>query len=201
MVQPALQQHFLAQMDKDFPITNMLSKIINSNNVKVRYCCLRNVRQTIPNHNKLPLETKTKETRNDNELCNYWQKETCPLEGKCLQVRRLQSNSNRNRNYTQGTYIEFTDKEFKTRYNLHISSFKLEHKKSNTTLSENNYLEPEEQESRVHYRMEKSETTEALRTKQKEKKSSETNRETDAKQKKGYFSGSVYIKSVSCSSA
>ena len=34
-------------------------------------------------------------------------------------------------------YIGLTEKEFKKKFNLHRSSFKLEHKKTSTTLSEN----------------------------------------------------------------
>ena len=36
----------------------------------------------------------------------------------------------------QDTYMEITENEFKTRYNQHTSSFRLNHKKSATTLSE-----------------------------------------------------------------
>ena len=36
----------------------------------------------------------------------------------------------------QETYIGLTENEFKTRFNLHKSSFKLEHKRTSTTLSE-----------------------------------------------------------------
>ena len=38
--------------------------------------------------------------------------------------------------YNQETYIGLTDNEFKTRFNLHKSSFKLEHKRPSTTLSD-----------------------------------------------------------------
>ena len=79
----SVAKHFLALIDKNFPKTNKLSKIINRNNVKISYSCLPNVRQTISNHNKLPLEIKTTETTNENKLCNCREKETCPLKGKC----------------------------------------------------------------------------------------------------------------------
>ena len=36
----------------------------------------------------------------------------------------------------QETYIGLTENEFKTRFNLHKSSFKLEHKRTTTTLSD-----------------------------------------------------------------
>ena len=39
--------------------------------------------------------------------------------------------------HNKETYIGLTENTFKTRYNLHKSSLKLEHKKSATGLSEN----------------------------------------------------------------
>ena len=84
-----------------------------------------------------------KESTQDSKLCNYWQKNSCPLDGKCLTkcvvykatVREKTSNN-------QETYIGLTENvgltenELKTRFNLHKSSFKLEHKRTSTTLSE-----------------------------------------------------------------
>ena len=91
---------------------------------------LPNVRQTISNHNKQLLETKTKETTTENKFCNCRQKETCPLKGKCstkcvvykATVTEIETNR-------QETYIGLTDNEFKTRFSLHKSSFKLEQKR------------------------------------------------------------------------
>ena len=50
---------------------------------------------------------------------------------KCVLYKATVTKIGTNR---QETYIGLTDNKFKTRYNLHKSSFKLEHKKSNTTL-------------------------------------------------------------------
>ena len=64
-------------------------------------------------------------------------KNSCPLDGKCLtkcvvyKATVTETTSN-----DQETYIGLTENEFKTRFNLHKSSFKLELKRTSTTLSE-----------------------------------------------------------------
>ena len=66
------------------------------------------------------------------KMCNCTNREECPLDGKCLTecivykvtVTQTESNSN-----NKETYIGLTENTFKTRYNLHKSSFKLKHKK------------------------------------------------------------------------
>ena len=52
------------------------------------------------------------------------------------QMCRLQSNGHRTNSNKQETYKGLTENEFKTRFNLHKSSFKLEHKRTTTTLSD-----------------------------------------------------------------
>ena len=80
------------------------------------------------------------ELKNQLKIANYetvGKKISCPLDGKCLTkcvvynatVTETTSNN-------QETYIGLTENEFKTRLNLHKSSFKLEHKRTSTTLSE-----------------------------------------------------------------
>ena len=62
---------------------------------------------------------------------------SCPLEGKCLtrcvvyKARVTETTSN-----NQETYVGPTVNEFKTRCKLHNLSFKLEHKRTSTTLSD-----------------------------------------------------------------
>ena len=78
-----------------------------------------------------------KESTQDSKLCNYRQKSSCSLDGKCLTkyvvykatVTETISNN-------QETYIGLTENEIKTRLNLHKSSFKLEQKRTSTTLSD-----------------------------------------------------------------
>ena len=78
-----------------------------------------------------------KESTQDSKLCNCWQKNSCPLDGKCLtkcvvfKATVTETTSN-----NQETYIGLTENECKTRFNLHKSSFKLEHRRTSTTLSD-----------------------------------------------------------------
>ena len=72
---------------------------------------------------------------NDNKLCNSRQTKTCLPAEKCLTVvyKATITESGTNR---QETSIGLTEKWCKTRLNLHKSFCQLEHKKSNTSLSE-----------------------------------------------------------------
>ena len=102
------------------------------------YSCLPNVKQTISNNNHRLLQLhRMKESTQDSKLCNCRQKSSCPLDGKCLtkcvvyKATVTETTSN-----NQETYIGLTENEFKTRFNLHKSSFKLENKRTSTTLSD-----------------------------------------------------------------
>ena len=78
------------------------------------------------------------ESIQDSKLCNCRQnKHSCPLDGKCLKhcvayIATVTETTSNN----QETYIGLTENEFKTRFNLHKSSFKLEQKRTSTTLSD-----------------------------------------------------------------
>ena len=91
-------------------------------------------KQIINSHNKTILNSAAE---NNNKLCNCREKNSCPLNGKCLQkgvvyqATVVQKHTNQ-----KDTYIGITENEFKTRYNQHTSSLRLPHKKSTKTLSE-----------------------------------------------------------------
>ena len=78
-----------------------------------------------------------KESTQDHKLCNCRQNYSCPLDSKCLtkcvvyKAAVTETSSN-----NQETYIRLTEHKFKTRFNLHKPSFKLEHKRTSTTLSD-----------------------------------------------------------------
>ena len=85
---------FLALIDKHFPKDHKLGKIFNRNTIKISYSCMNNAKQIIDNHNKQILKSYTQAndtaTANPNTIqnkktCNCRQKNTCPLEGNCLQ--------------------------------------------------------------------------------------------------------------------
>ena len=72
---------FLNLIDRHFLKINKFYKIFNRNNVKVSYSCLPNFGNIIkPYNNRILSEEKTQ----DQPKCNCQQKDTCPLEGHCL---------------------------------------------------------------------------------------------------------------------
>ena len=69
--------------------------------------------------------------------CNCRDKTLCPLKGKCLQEGvDYKAIVTQTEMMKQEIYIGMMENPFKTRYNLHNSSFRLPHKRSTTTLSE-----------------------------------------------------------------
>ena len=90
---------------------------------------------------------------NKDKSCNCRQKNCCPPDRKCLtkcvvcKATVTKTNSN-----TQETYIQLTENELKTRFNLHKSSFKLEHKRTTTTLSDHIW-ELKKKQSRFQHQM------------------------------------------------
>ena len=129
---------FLTLIDKHFPKDKRLNKIFNRNAIKVSYRCLRNVTQTISNNNHRLLQLhRMKESTQDSKLCNCRQKNSCPLDGKCLtKCFVYKATVTKTTSSNQETYIGLTENEFKTKFNLHKSSFKLEHKRTSTTLND-----------------------------------------------------------------
>ena len=78
-----------------------------------------------------------KESSQDSKLYNCRQNNSCPLGGKCLSkcaVYKATVTETTSNNHER--YIGLTEKEFRTRFNLHKSFFKLEHKRTSKTLSE-----------------------------------------------------------------
>ena len=96
-----------------------------------------------------------KESSQDSKLCNCRQKKknSCPLDGTCLtkcvvyKATVTETTSN-----NQETYIGLTEIEFKTRFSLHRSSFKLKHKRTSTTLSDHVWkLKKNKQQHQLQY--------------------------------------------------
>lgn len=117
---------FMALIDKHFPKSDKLHKIINKNTVKISYSCMPNFKQAILSHNKKILQDHRKDQLPVPKGCNCRKKDECPLKGECLtqaiiyKATVTQTDSN-----IQDTYIGLTENSFKTRFNLHKSSFKL----------------------------------------------------------------------------
>ncbi|KAL9959196.1 hypothetical protein ACROYT_G036291 [Oculina patagonica] len=132
---------FLTLVDKHFPKDHKLRKIFNRNTIKISYSCMNNTKQIIDNHNKRILHSSKhnfdpKDNTINKKSCNCRQKNSCPLNGNCLQSSVIyQATVKRNDNNTSETYIGLTENDFKTRFRNHTSSFKHAKHRNSTELS------------------------------------------------------------------
>ena len=138
---------FLQLIDKHFPKTNPLSKIINRQKIKLSYRTTQNMKQIISSHNAKVLG-KSEEAPQEERTCNCRAKDSCPLEGKCLRdniiyqatVTPIPPPQNQNPTNQQNppqthTYIGLTSTTFKIRIGNHKKSFNHRKYGKETTLS------------------------------------------------------------------
>ena len=129
---------FLSLVDKHFHKDHKLRKIFNRNTIKISYSCMSNTKRIIDNHNKQILKSSelTANTGKDNKTCNCRQKNTCPLNGNCLQSSVVyQATVTRQDNNITETYVGLTENDFKTRYRNHTASFRHAKHRNSTELS------------------------------------------------------------------
>ena len=130
---------FFALLDKCFPKSNKLHKIINRNTIKLSFSCTPNMKQLINNHNRTLSKEyhAVKSNPTETKLCNCRNKAECPLDGHCLTTSVIyKATVTQFQNNQQKTYIGLTENTFKTRFNLHTSSFRHSDKRKSTALSE-----------------------------------------------------------------
>ena len=77
---------------------------------------------------------KVSSTKNVNRLCNCRNKDSCPLDSKCLQTCIVYKADVITNKYSH-IYYGAGDEEFKSRYNNHTSSFRYRHHEQDTELS------------------------------------------------------------------
>ena len=97
------------------------------------------MKQTISNNiNPLLQMHRLKESTQNSKLCNCRQKKILPTShGKCLtKCVVYKATVTEKTSINEETFIGLTENEFKTGFNLHTSSFKLEHKGTSTTLGD-----------------------------------------------------------------
>ena len=95
---------------KNIYITNW-HKLSNGNNAKVSDSCLPNTESVISSHNKKVLNTKEKEI---NQKCDCRNKDSCPLEGKCLEKKVIyRCNINSDNSDMLTNYIRITENTLK----------------------------------------------------------------------------------------
>ena len=124
---------FLQLIDKHFPPSHPLSKLINRNTVKISYRCTPNLAKLISGHNSKILKERlpTPLVRK----CNCPKKKVCPLNGQCLEKNVVYQATVTSSDGVSETYIGLTAPRFKDRLANHTKSFKNEKYAHETTLS------------------------------------------------------------------
>ena len=113
-----------------------------------------NFKQAIINHSKRLLQDQNEGKPTSEKKGNCRNREECPLDGKCrIECIVYRATVTQTESNNKETYTGLTENTFKTRYNLHKSSFKLEHKKSARGLSEHNNLGIKKQQHKPQNRM------------------------------------------------
>ena len=114
--------------------TNKLHKIFNRNrNVKVSYSCLPIFANRIKScNNRILSEEKTQYQ----PKCKCQPKDTCSLEGNCLDKELTYQGKLKENTTSDGVnYNGLTEKTFKNRFFKHCNSFKYESEANSTELS------------------------------------------------------------------
>ena len=129
-VETNIGKNFLKLIEKHFPKTNRFHKIFNRNNVKVSYSCFPNFANMIKAHNNRIL---SEEKTQDQPKCNSQQKDTCPLEGNCLEKELTYQRNLKENNTSDGVtdgLNGLTKNTFKERFYKHRNSFNYERRQS-----------------------------------------------------------------------
>ena len=135
-VQTNVGRNFLALVEKHFPRTSPLHKILNRNCVKVSYSCMPNMEMIIKSRNKQLLNQQQRTQETTTRQCNCRSKESCPLHGKCLTSSIVYRATLRSETGKEHQYIGMTEGTFKQRFYGHTSSFRNEERRGDTKLSE-----------------------------------------------------------------
>ena len=124
---------FLRLIDKHFPPSNPLSKLINRNNVKISYMCTPNLARMISAHNSKILNQN--QPKPATRKCSCPKNTVCPLDGECLEKNIVYQATVSSSDGATEKYIGLTAPPFKKRFGNHNKSFKNEKYAHETTLS------------------------------------------------------------------
>ena len=125
-------KQFLNLIDKNFPVSNPLHKILNRKTIKLSYSCTPNMQTIIQGHNKKILSTEKPTTE---ARCNCQVKSLCPVPGECCRPSVVYHATVNHDDGKTAEYIGCTEPKFKERYGNHKKSFRHADYKSETTLS------------------------------------------------------------------
>ena len=123
---------FLGLIDKHFPKTNKMHKIINRNTVKISYSCTKNIKAILQSHNAKICSPKPSQGQAPKK-CSCQKKDKCPLENNCANQKDVIYHAK----LEEGDKKEYIGcaQDFKKRYYGHMESFRNEASKNKTTLS------------------------------------------------------------------
>ena len=153
-VKTPVASKFFSLLDKCFPADSKLRPIMNKNTIKLSYSTLPNLQKIIAGHNKKIL-TNYQKDKNQDKTCNCRSTNPCPLERECLKQNVIyQATVTESETKQVEKYIGLTECSFKTRYNLHKSSFKIKNKSKATTLSEHIWsLKEKNSEHKINWKI------------------------------------------------
>ena len=133
-VKTNVAKRFLSIVDKCFPSKHKFRKIFNRNTLKVSYSCLPNMARIVSAHNKTILNEEEKPAVK--RSCNCQKKNTCPLNGTCLEKSVIYKCHVKKSENDEGMhYIGLTGGTFKDRWAGHKYSFRHEKASKSTELS------------------------------------------------------------------
>ena len=130
-VKTNIGRKFLNLVKKHFTAKNPLTRIFNKHNMRVSYCCMKNMGAIIKAHNRAILkaeDVRTPDCNCDGTCILKDQRFSCRTTGVIYRATVTTRNARK-------FYIGLTATAFKTRYANHKSSFKLARKRSATALS------------------------------------------------------------------
>ena len=126
-------KQFLNLVNKNFPATSPLSKVLNRKTIKTSFCCHENMESKIKKHNKRLMAEEPAQEEKEN-LCNCRVEANCPVENKC-KTESVVYKAKVTYQDSEMEYVGITNGPFKTRYNEHTSNFRIEASKNKTTLA------------------------------------------------------------------
>ena len=104
-VKTKVEKCFLALIDKHFPKSNPLHKILNRNTLKLSYSCMNNVKAIISNHNKAVISRSSNLPVQTINTCNCRDKRSCPMDGNCNE-RNIIYQAEVTTSHSKQTYIQ-----------------------------------------------------------------------------------------------
>ena len=118
---------FLSIITKNFPPNHPLHKVLNRNNIKIRYSCMPNLKQHIDRHNAKVLNRNNNDQPEIRCNCLVSRKEDCPIPGRCTTPSVVyRATVRRHDNCAIDCYTGLTGGKFKDRYNKHQSDIRLD---------------------------------------------------------------------------